>query len=44
MRLDTLPSMHAAIPLCRTLGFVEIEEYTAHTMPGTLFLELDLRG
>jgi ribosomal protein S18 acetylase RimI-like enzyme len=42
LRLDTLPSMTAAIALYRQLGFVEIAPYYAPTPPGTLFLALRL--
>jgi len=42
LRLDTLPSMAAAIALYRQLGFVEIAPYYAPTPPGTLFMALRL--
>lgn len=42
MRLDTVPSMAAAISLYQSLGFVETEPYTTNPIPGALFMELIL--
>ncbi len=43
MRLDTLPSMHAAIALYRSMGFTEIAPYTENPCEGALFMQLGLR-
>jgi ribosomal protein S18 acetylase RimI-like enzyme len=42
MRLDTLPSMTSAIPLYRSLGFIEIAPYRFNPIEGTRFMELEL--
>ena len=42
MRLDTLPSMAAAIRLYESLGFVEIEPYRENPIEGARFMEIAL--
>jgi ribosomal protein S18 acetylase RimI-like enzyme len=42
MRLDTLPSMAAALGLYRQLGFREIAPYYENPIEGAVFLELQL--
>lgn len=42
MRLDTLPAMHSAIALYRSMGFTEIGPYTENPCEGALFMELGL--
>jgi carbonic anhydrase len=44
MRLDTLPSMTAAMRLYMDLGFREIEPYRHNPVEGARFFELDLSG
>lgn len=43
VRLDTLPSMQAAIALYRSMGFVDIPPYAHNPVEGALFLEKSLR-
>lgn len=42
MRLDTLPSMGAAVKMYRAFGFEEIPAYYVTPMEGTLFMSLKL--
>ena len=42
MRLDTVPSMTAALGLYRRLGFREIPAYRYNPMSGAVYLELEL--
>ncbi|CAD6532571.1 GNAT family N-acetyltransferase [Paraburkholderia metrosideri] len=42
IRLDTLPTMHAALRLYASLGFEPIPAYVFNPIPGAIFLECDL--
>lgn len=42
MRLDTVPTMNAAIRMYRSMGFVEIPPYRYNPIKGALFFELVL--
>lgn len=42
MRLDTVPSMNAAITVYRALGFREIAPYRLNPVEGALFFEAEL--
>lgn len=44
LRVDTLPSMQAAIEFYQELGFRPIPSFWPHPAPGALFFEADLRA
>lgn len=44
LRLDTLPTMQAAIGMYEQLGFERMEPYYAPTPEGTVFMRLRLKG
>jgi ribosomal protein S18 acetylase RimI-like enzyme len=44
IRLDTVPSMKAAISMYRSMGFYEIPPYRENPVPGASYLEKKLEG
>ncbi|THU40450.1 GNAT family N-acetyltransferase [Niastella caeni] len=42
IRLDTVPSMRAAIKLYQSFGFREIEPYRFNPIPGAIYMEKEL--
>jgi ribosomal protein S18 acetylase RimI-like enzyme len=44
LKLDTVPSMAAAIALYRDLGFREVAPYRDNPIPGALYFELPLQA
>jgi putative acetyltransferase len=42
MRLDTVPSMKAALAMYESLGFYPIAPYRENPIPGAAYLEIDL--
>lgn len=42
LRLDTMPSMRAAIALYESLGFRDVAPYRVNPVPGARFMELTL--
>ena len=42
LRLDTVPSMHAALGLYRSMGFYSIPPYRENPIPGASYLEICL--
>ena len=44
VRVDTLPTMTAAIQFYQEMGFVPIPSYWPHPVPGALFFEFTLHG
>ena len=44
LRLDTLPSMQVALGLYHAFGFTDIAAYRFNPVPGSVYLEKQLRG
>jgi ribosomal protein S18 acetylase RimI-like enzyme len=42
IRLDTVPTMHAAIKLYQTAGFYKIDPYRFNPIPGAIYMEKEL--